>query len=49
MDGTMHFDDVFKVVGEMGAFQWGIFAILLFAAPWGVESIYMVLSVRPQF
>ena len=38
----MHFDDVFGLVGEMGVFQWGIFIVLLFAAAWGVESIYMV-------
>ena len=44
----MHFDDVFGLVGEMGVFQWGIFIVLLFAAAWGVESIYMVFVGKSQ-
>ena len=44
----MHFDDVFGLVGEMGVFQWGVFIVLLFAAAWGVESIYMVFVGKSQ-
>ena len=48
MEKTMHFDDVFGLVGEMGVFQWGVFIVLLFAAAWGVESIYMVFVGKSQ-
>ena len=44
----MHFDDVFGLVGEMGVFQGGIFIVSLFAAAWGVESIYMVFVGKSQ-